>query len=71
MAFSGAKYTDMKPEEVKQSCWIAMNPDGMINNTGISGFQEWALARGFLVSLVPPEKLMVMSFAQYASDALK
>jgi NitT/TauT family transport system substrate-binding protein len=66
-----AKYTDMKPEEVKQSCWIAMNPDGMINNTGISEFQDWALARGFLVSLVPPEKLMDMSFAQYASDALK
>ncbi len=66
-----AKYTDMKPEEVKQSCWIAMNANGMINNTGIAGFQEWALARGFLVSLVSPEKLMDMSFAQYASDALK
>jgi NitT/TauT family transport system substrate-binding protein len=66
-----AKYTDMEPEEVKQSCWIAMNPDGMISNTGISEFQEWALARGFLVRLVPPEKLIDMSFAQYASDALK
>ena len=26
-----AKYTEMKPEEVKQSCWIPMRSDGMID----------------------------------------
>lgn len=66
-----AKYTQMKPEEVKQSCWISMKADGMIQAAGMSGFQEWALARGFQISLVPPEKLLDMSFAQYATEALK
>jgi NitT/TauT family transport system substrate-binding protein len=66
-----AKYTQMTPEEVKQSCWISMKADGMIESSGINGFQEWALARGFQISLVPPEKLLDMSFAQYASNALK
>jgi len=66
-----AKYTDMKPEEVKQSCWIAMNPDGNINEAGMSDFQDWALARGFQVAPVPLDKLLDMSFAQYASQALK
>jgi NitT/TauT family transport system substrate-binding protein len=66
-----AKYTQMKPEEVKQSCWISMKADGMIDNAGMSGFQEWALVRGFQISLVPPEKLLDMSFAQYANEALK
>lgn len=66
-----AKYTEMKPEEVKQSCWMSMRSDGMIDIAGMSGFQEWALAKGLQVSLVPPEKLLDMSFVQYANDALK
>jgi NitT/TauT family transport system substrate-binding protein len=66
-----AKYTQMKPEEVKASCWMSMKADGMIDNSVMSGFQDWALARGFQVSLVPPEKLLDMSFAQYANEALK
>jgi len=66
-----AKYTQMKPEEVKQSCWISMKADGMIDKGSLSGFQEWALARGFLVSLIPPEQLLDMSFVQYANDAIK
>jgi hypothetical protein len=48
-----------------------MKADGMIDEAGMSGFQEWALARGFQVSLVPPEKLIDMSFVQYANEALK
>ena len=41
-----AKYTEMKPEEVKQSCWMSMRSDGMIDLDGLSGFQEWAIAKG-------------------------
>ncbi len=66
-----AKYTQMKPEEVKQSCWMSMRSDGMIDIAGMSGFQEWATAKGLQVGLVPPEKLLDLSFVQAASQALK
>jgi NitT/TauT family transport system substrate-binding protein len=66
-----AKYTEMKSEEVKGSCWMSMRSDGMIDMAGMSGFQEWALAKGLQVSLVPAEKLLDMSFVEYANEALK
>ncbi len=66
-----AKYTEMKPEEVKQSCWIPMRSDGMIDPAVLSGFQEWAIAKGFQVALVPSEKLVDLSFVEYANEALK
>ncbi len=66
-----AKYTEMKPEEVRQSCWMSMRSDGMIDNAGMSGFQEWALAKGLQLSLVPPEKLLDMSFVKAANEAMK
>ncbi len=66
-----AKYTEMKSEEVKGSCWMSMRSDGMIDMAGMSGFQEWALAKGLQISLVPAEKLLDMSFVQSANEALK
>ncbi len=66
-----AKYTEMKPEEVKQSCWMTMRSDGTIDISGMSGFQEWATAKGLQVSLVPPEKMLDLSFVQFANQALK
>jgi NitT/TauT family transport system substrate-binding protein len=66
-----AKYTQMKPEEVKQSCWMSMRSDGSIDISGMSSFEEWTLAKGLLVSLVPPESLLDLSFVQSANDALK
>jgi NitT/TauT family transport system substrate-binding protein len=66
-----AKYTQMSPEEVKQSCWMTMKADGMIDKSVLTGFQEWALARGFQVGLVPLDKLVDTSFVQYANEALK
>jgi NitT/TauT family transport system substrate-binding protein len=66
-----AKYTQMKPEEVKQSCWMSMRSDGSIDISGMNDFEEWALAKGLLVKLVPPESLLDLSFVQSANDALK
>jgi NitT/TauT family transport system substrate-binding protein len=66
-----AKYTQLTPEEVKQTCWIPMRSDGMIDITGMDAFQDWAIAKGYLVSKIPTEKLLDMSFAQYADEQLK
>jgi NitT/TauT family transport system substrate-binding protein len=66
-----SKYTQMTPEEVRQSCWISIRSDGMIDSAALSGFQEWALARGFQVAPVSIDQLLDMSFVQYANEVLK
>ncbi len=66
-----SKFTEVTPEEVKESCWMSMRSDGMIDIAGMNDFQEWAITNGLQVSLVRPEKLLDMSFVQFANQALK
>ena len=68
-----AKYTEMDPKEVEQSCWMAMRSDGLIDPSisGMAGFQEWALANGYIDTAVAPEALLDLSFVQFANEALK
>jgi NitT/TauT family transport system substrate-binding protein len=68
-----ARYTEMEPTEVEQSCWMAMRSDGLIDPTisGMAGFQEWALANGYIDTAVAPEALLDLSFVQAANEALK
>lgn len=66
-----AKYTQMTPEEVSASCWMSMRDDGLIDISGMAGFQEWAVARGLQEKLVPNDQLLDMSFVEYANTALK
>ncbi|MCC7129345.1 MAG: hypothetical protein B6D39_07000 [Anaerolineae bacterium UTCFX2] len=68
-----AAATQIDPKEVEQSCWMSMRDDGMIDlaTSGISGFQEWAIAKGLLISEVAPEDLLDLSFVTAANEALK
>jgi NitT/TauT family transport system substrate-binding protein len=66
-----AKYTQMTPEEVKDSCWMSMRDDGMIDLSGMAGFQEWAVAKGLQEKIIPNDQLLDMSFVEYANQALK
>jgi len=66
-----AKYTQMTPEEVSESCWMSMRNDGNIDLSGMAGFQEWAVAKGLQDKLVPLDELLDMSFVEYANQALK
>ena len=66
-----SQYTQMDPAEVKQSCWMTVKNDGMIDLSGMSGFQEWAVSNGLQDTIVPPEKLIDLSFIEYANDQLK
>lgn len=66
-----AKYTQLKVEEVKQSCWMSMRADGAINLEGMDDFQQWALDKGYLISIVPEDQLLDLSFLETANKALK
>ncbi|MBN2549955.1 MAG: ABC transporter substrate-binding protein [Anaerolineales bacterium] len=66
-----AKYTQLKVEEVKQSCWMSMRADGSVNLDGMDDFQQWALDKGYLVSIVPEDQLLDLGFLEAANQALK
>jgi len=68
-----SKYTEMKPEEVQASCWMAIRPDGQVNTAdpSLKDFQEWAVANGYLSTTVPVEQLFDLSLLKAAGEALK
>lgn len=64
------KFTELTPEEVRQSCWIAVNPQGIINIPQILEFQEWAIDKGYLVDRVTPEQFYDSSFIEQAFELI-
>jgi len=66
-----AQYTQMEPAEVEQSCWMSMRSDGMLDISAMTGFQDWAVAKGLQISLVPAEDLLDLSILDEAKAALK
>ena len=65
------KYTELKPEEVRQSCWIAVNPQGAINIPQILEFQEWAISKGYQVERVTPEQFYDPSYIEQAIQLIE
>lgn len=66
-----AEYTGMEPEEVEQACWMAMKDDGRLDISGMAGFQEWAISKGYSDEMVPEEQFVDLRFVEYANEALK
>jgi NitT/TauT family transport system substrate-binding protein len=66
-----SKYTELKPEEVKQVCWQPIKSDGMVNIQSVLDFQDWAIAKGYQMSAVTEEQLWDPSFIEYAVEQLK
>ena len=66
-----AKYTEMDPEEVRQSCWMIMKDDGMMDLSGMAGFQQWAVEKGYQTKIIPDDQLVDLSFIEYAKEAMK
>lgn len=63
-----AEYSGLTLEEVKQACWQPIKADGQINVDAIMDFQEWALAKGYIDSVVDPEQFWDSQFIDYAND---
>jgi NitT/TauT family transport system substrate-binding protein len=65
------KYTQLKPEEVRQSCWMSMRSDGSMDLSGMASFQDWAISKGYLVSKISYEQLVDLSFLEAALKLVK
>jgi NitT/TauT family transport system substrate-binding protein len=66
-----AKYTELDPEEVKQSCWQPIKLDGTINVQSILDFQDWAISKGYVEDPVTVEQFWDPEFIEYAQQQLK
>jgi len=62
------KYSDLEIELVRESCWVTINNDGMINTSDVMDFQEWALRNDLIDALVPEENFWDPRFIEFAAD---
>jgi NitT/TauT family transport system substrate-binding protein len=60
--------TELPTEVLAQVCWPAIREDGMIDPKAILDYQEWAVQKGYLDSLVPVEDFWDPSFVEAARD---
>ena len=52
-----AQYTQLAPEEINQTCWQVIRPDGEVNVQSILDFQTWAVAQEMVEVPVTAEQI--------------
>jgi len=62
--------TGLDRELLKEACWQPIRGDGRINVESVLDFQRWAVRRGALDAVVPPEKFWDPSFVEEAVKVL-
>jgi ABC-type nitrate/sulfonate/bicarbonate transport system substrate-binding protein len=65
-----SKETDLDPDVVRKACWESIRGDGMINLESVLDFERWAVKKGALDAVVPPEKFWDPSFVEEAVKIL-
>lgn len=65
-----AKHTGLDQEFLQKCCWQTFRNDGRINTDSIIDHQSWALKKGFLDKVVPPDQFWDPSFIEYANKVL-
>ncbi|HQR66418.1 MAG TPA: ABC transporter substrate-binding protein [Thermoanaerobaculia bacterium] len=65
-----SKETGLGAETLRESCWTLIHSDGTIDTEGVLDFERWAVRRGVLDAVVPPERFWDPSFAEAAGRNL-
>jgi len=65
-----ASATRLDRDLLARTCWQPIRGDGRINVESVLDFQRWAVRRGALDALVPPESFWDPSFVDQANVAL-
>ena len=65
-----ADATGESAEVLRNSCWISISADGMIDCSEIDKFQQWAFGAGLLDSIITEEQFWNPSFLTKAQDLL-
>ncbi|MDH4207472.1 MAG: ABC transporter substrate-binding protein [Anaerolineae bacterium] len=65
-----AEFSGLDKEFLQAACWFDVYDDGHVNVQSLLDFQEWAVGKGYLDSVVPQEELYDPSFIEYANQVL-
>jgi NitT/TauT family transport system substrate-binding protein len=65
-----AESSGLDEELLQAACWFYIYDDGHVNVQSLLDFQEWAVGKGYLDSVVPEEQFYDPSFIDYANQAL-
>lgn len=65
-----SRETGLDPPSVRTACWESIRADGKVNIESVLDFQRWAVRRGALDSVVPPERFWDPTFTDEADRAL-
>lgn len=63
-----SKYTQLSPDEIRQTCWQTMRADGDININSIMELQQWFLDKDYIDGILPEEQLWDPQFIQAAGE---
>lgn len=65
-----AKYTGLDKEVLNQICWSTLRDDGQIDTQSVLDFQNWAVNKGLLDTVVSADKFWDPGFAEQANTLL-
>jgi NitT/TauT family transport system substrate-binding protein len=65
-----SKETGLDADLVREACWESIREDGRINVESVLQYQRWAVRRGLLDALVPPERFWDPTFLDEANRLL-
>lgn len=63
--------TGIDIETLKNSCWLSISPDGLIDFDGMEKFQQWSLDQGFMERVITEQEFMDTSFLARAKALLE
>jgi len=63
-----AKFTGDADSLVRASCWPSVRPDGRVNVSSLTPYQEWAVARHLIDAPLPADRLYDSTFVAYADS---
>lgn len=64
------KATGLDRDLLAETCWQPIRGDGLVNTAALVSFQEWAIRKGALDAVLPPERFWDPSFVEAANKAL-
>jgi NitT/TauT family transport system substrate-binding protein len=65
-----AEFSGLDEELLQAACWFYIYDDGHVNVQSLLDFQQWAVGKGYLDSVVPPDQFYDPSFIEYANQVL-
>jgi NitT/TauT family transport system substrate-binding protein len=65
-----AEFSGLDRELLQATCWFYIHDDGHVNLQSVLDFQQWAVEKEYLDSIVPEEQFYDPSFIQYAKQVL-